>query len=267
MAKNLVFFKTHYINNAVISEYSKLFSSLPDNFECLLFMDNHAKVIDSSDNEHKIVLNINNRRINTFLYDKFVQDELKLPYYTDDPDNTDLGKVMWYCSDYPLYIIRKFYPNYDYYWSFENDVFCNGNSYEPFFNKYLNDDSDLIISHYRNTKNKDWYWIEQTEWCYSQNDIYGCLFPVVRMSHKAIDFLYKKRLKHAIKFQKLITNKKNKKKIRWIFCEAFTATELTNNKFKCKNLDEPYIRWSPTWNLNLERIFENPNFRLYHPVK
>lgn len=265
--------RTHYINTAVVSEYNKLMSSLDDSFHCILFIDNHENIIHTKKNVVTLSLIINNLTVNAFLYSETVHKELKLPYYTDNPENQDFGNMMWYNSDYPLYAIRKYFPGYDYYWSFENDVFCNGNSYKPFFNNYKKDDSDLIISDYRDVSDeKDWYWQYNTDWCFEQNRVYGCLFPVLRMSAKAVDFLYKKRLEHAKIFKKLLTNSKKNltqehNNLRWIFCEAFTATELTNNGFKCRSLEEPYIRYLPVYNLNVQRIFENPDFKLYHPVK
>lgn len=271
MNKNLVFMRTHYLNDAVISEYSKLYSSLNREYDCILFVDNHANFLNiTSDSNPLITIKINNKSINSLVYNKTIHDELQLPYYTETPYNEDLGSVMWYCSDYPLYIVRKYFPDYDYYWSFENDVFCNGNSYKKFFKNHCKDNSDLIISHYRSTDNEDWFWKYKTEWCgYNINEIYGCLFPVVRISAKAIDFLYQKRLNHANRFKSLLENNETnfEDNNRWIFCEAFVATELTNNNFKCKLLDEPYLRYLPVYNLNVERIFEKPDFRLYHPVK
>jgi len=270
MQKTLVFMKTHYINDAVISEYHKLQSSLDDKYDCLLFIDNHTNIINAQEQEQKFILDIDNQKIDTFLYNKFVQNKLKLPYYSDNCLNTDLGRVMWYCSDYPFYIIRNYYPEYDYYWSLENDVFCNGNSYKPFFDRYNDNDNDLIASNYRAINNEDWFWKYQTEWCYKQDNIYGCFFPVVRMSAKAADFLYEKRLSHAEKFKNLMQEHipvAQTNVIRWIFCEAFVATELANNGFKCEILDEPHLRYLPVYNLNIERIFEKPDFRLYHPIK
>ena len=270
MTKNLVFMRTHYFNKAVFSEFTKLSSSLDDSFDSILFIDNHTDFIKLNDDQNNIPLKINGIITKALIYNKSVHDKLNLPYYAEDYQNNDLGKVMWYCSDYPLYIVRKYFPDYDYYWSFENDVFCNGNSYKPFFENYKNDDSDLIISHYRSTKNENWVWNLYSTWCgYKDNDIYGCLFPVVRISAKAADFLYQKRLEHAEIFKNLINNTSHHKMLhnRWIFCEAFTATELTHNGFKCKNLDEPFLRYQPIYNLNIERIFEKPDFRLYHPVK
>jgi len=259
--KDLVVFRCHYIDDSIISEFKKLSDSVSD---CILLFDNHNKIIDSDNKENLITLKTPEGNFNVFLIDEQILEEFNLPYYTDDPNNTDFGKVMWYNSDYPQYIVRKYFPKYDYYWLIECDVFCNGKSYKPFFKKYKHNKSDLIIKDYRPIhSDSDWWWQYKTEWCYNNTPLYGSLFPVVRISGDAIDFLYKKRLEQADLFNKVKENTDN----RWIFCELFIATELTNNNFKCQDLDEPFIRYLPVYNLNKERIFEKPDFRLYHPVK
>ena len=107
MNKTLVFFKTHYINSAIVAEYKKLSSSLDDNYDCVLFIDNHNEVVDNPNNERKTSLCFDNLNVNAFLFDKSVHDELNLPYYAEDYLNTDLGKVLWFCGDYQLSIEQR----------------------------------------------------------------------------------------------------------------------------------------------------------------
>ena len=263
--KNLVFMKTHYIDDSVISEYKKLDKISSDKYDTILFIDNHTNFLNTKDNLPLKNITIDGVSIDCFVFNETVFQSCELPYYTDNPNNRDVGKIMWYNSDYPLYIIRKFLPDYDYYWSIEADVFCNGNSYEPFFKKYESDDSDLIIQDYRCFKDSDenWYWNPFSDWIYEGQTKYGSLFPVARLSGKAADFLYNRRKEHA----KIFEEKSILPSSRWIFCESFVATELSNNGFKCKNLGEDKLRYQPVYNLNKERIFENPDFKLYHPVK
>ena len=88
------------------------------------------------------------------------------------------------------------------------------------------------------------------------------MFAVVRLSARAIDFLYKKRLEHFKPFtNSSVPNKK------WIFCEIFVPTELTNGGFICENLNEPHVLFFPNIYLNDKRIFLKPDNLLYHPVK
>ena len=258
----MIFFRTHFISDAVISEYKKLKASLCDNEELIMFIDNSSGFLNIDDNNLIQTLNFNGIDIKCFLYNHKVLRTNKLP--TDIASDNQLAKnLMWYCSDYPFYIIRNVFPNYDFYWSFEYDVFCNGKSYRIFFDKY-NDNSDFIVSHYRNLRNDpDWYWKINTDWVYNQTEKFACFFPVVRLSAKAIDFLYNKRIEQE-SFYKTF---ENKEAIFWPFCEIFVPTELTNNGFSVKNIDSEKLRFAPVYNLNIERIFENPDYKLYHPVK
>ena len=260
--KTLIFMRTHYIDDAVISEYKKLKNSLSENEDILLFIDNHTNFLNT-DKHGLTIERIGENSEKCFLYDKFIHESLKLPYYTDDPNNTDLGQVMWYCSDFPLYIVRKYLPDYDYYWSIESDVFCNGNTYKVFFDKYRTN-SDLIIHDFRDVSiDPGWAWQNLSDWVYYDMNKYGGFFPILRVSGEALDFLYQRRLEHAKLFEKA----KNIGSNRWIYCELFVPTELANNGFACQGLETENLRYFPEYNLNKQRIFENPDFKLYHPVK
>ena len=65
---------------------------------------------------------------------------------------------------------------------------------------------------------------------------------------------------HALRLY--IYNKQQK----WLNCEIFVPTELMNNNFNCDNIDEKNI-YINELNLNNDRIFENQDNLLYHPVK
>lgn len=263
--KTLACMRTHFIDASVISEYIKLHKATCANIDTVLFIDNHTGFIKPQNDYPIQTINFNGFDIKCFLFNQQIFEKFNLPFYTDNFDNSDIGMVMWYCSDYPLYIIKKYLPEYDYYWSIESDVFCNGDSYIPFFEKYKNDSCDLIIKDYRTLENttEKWFWKERSEWIYANTEKYASFFPVVRLSAKAADFLYVKRLEHSEAFESIKDDIRN----RWIFCELFVPTELTANKFQCKNLNEENLRYQPNWNLNKQRIFEHPDFKLYHPVK
>ena len=225
--KSLAFFKTHFIEDSVISEYIKLNSS--NDIETILFIDNHTGFIKNKSDVPIKNINFNGKDINCFLFDLNIFKSMNLPYYTDITDNEDLGKAIWYNSDYPAYIVKKYFPGYDYYWSIEYDVFCNGKSYSEFFNNYTQNESDLIVSDYRSFKNSDevWYWNDKSEWIYKNIEKFGSFFPVFRLSSNAIDYLYKRRQEHAAEFEKVKYNPNN----RWVFCESFVPTELSNAGF------------------------------------
>ena len=226
-----------------------------------MFVDNHTKWLREDVTSAKTVLTYNNQKIDSFIYDEKIHSELMLPSYAEKGYTNDLSKVIWYNSDYPFYVVRKYYPDYEFYWTFEYDVFFNGKNYRPFFDKYNDRNEDLLSSLYR----KDWYSKRDVEWVYADKDLYATLFPVVRLSSTAIDWLYKKRLEYSDIYAQI--RYPNTRKYRWLFCETFVPTELVNNGFACANIEEENVRYLPVYNLNTQRIFENPDNKLYHPVK
>ena len=264
MAKTLVFMRTHIITKGVISEFLFLQNSTEN--DCILFVDNHKKVISGVFDVPCQNLDFFNglvKNIKCFLFDENIFNDLKLPYYASRNNNKSISNVMWYCADYAFYAIKKYFPAYDYYWHFDYDVFCNGPSYEKFFAKYEKDSADLITSGLNIIgKDSDWYWVKKTDWIYDNLTFYSSFFPIIRLSSGAIDFMYKRRLKMADLFSKIYKNKAN----RWINCELFVPTELLNSGYTWTRLEE-CVRFSPNYDLNEDRIFEHPDNKIYHPVK
>lgn len=265
MKKTLIIFKTHFLSDYVLTEYLKVASGRPENSDIVLYIDNHKKWFDLGSTSAKTVFTFNNQQINCFLYDENMNSELMLPNYVENGFTNDIGSVIWHNSDYPFYVTKKYFPDYDYYWSFEYDVFFNGKNYRPFFDKYNNRNEDLLSTLYRNVDNEDWFWKDGIDWVYSDINLYGILFPAVRLSSKAIDWLLQKRLEYAEIYKNLTQPYINKS--RWLFCEIFVPTELANRGFSCANIEEENVRYLPIYNLNTQRIFENPDDKLYHPVK
>lgn len=256
--KNLLFISTHDINKGIISEYNKL--SLSSDEKCILAIDNttmgipfESRVCNKAFYGHDV---------DCFIFDENLHKELNLPDITYNNIKSDFKEIMWYNADYRFYYIKKFFPQYKYYWQFDYDVFCNGKSYTPFLNDFANSEEDLLITNFRTEKlNGEWIWTHDIEWIYNNCAVFGSFFPICRLSNKAIEFLYKKRIEQGNIFKK--TNIKNKK---WLNCEIFVPTELMNNKFSCKNIVQKNVHLNE-FNLNVDRIFEKPDGLLYHPVK
>lgn len=264
MKKTLFVFKTHFIEKYVVDEFIKLQNSLNAFEEALLFIDNHKCTLGQKFQNPINEIYLYNKPIKCFIFDENIFNKFKLPSYTDNPQNCLLENVMWYCSDYPYYILNYYLPEYDYYWNIEYDVYCNGNSYREFIDEYSKNKADFLASHYEKlTQNSDWHWKNNSDWIYKNKPLYKSFFPVTRLSSNAINFLYKQRLKHSEIFKNLTNYESN----RWIFTELFVPTELSNNSFICEEIKNQYLRYMPVYNLNKERIFENPDYKLYHPVK
>ncbi len=277
--KNLVIMPTHIINRGIVDEFSKLKCAGND---CILFLNNVKKVIENTENnlskQNTAELDLWQEHLKCFVMDEEVFKDMNLPYFPKVKKQADIiDKIMWYNCDYQFYIIKKYFPQYDYYWRIEYDVFCNGKTYKPFFDKYENNKDDLLISDYRKeSKDSGWYFSKNVDWLYGDDTpLWAGFYPVVRLSSDAIDFLYKKRQEHweifnkAKKPKKTLLDrilKKDKSK-HWPICELFTATELKNNGFSASNIDEENIKSTPPLNLNENRIFLREDYKLYHPVK
>lgn len=259
--RTLVFLKTHYINDFVLNELDKLKACSGKSQKTILFIDNHVNFLNINDNGIKHLI-FNNKRQECFVFDKDVFSTMGLPYYTNKSDNVLFSKLMWYCCDYPIYVIRKFYPDYDYYWQIESDVFFNGKNYKPFFSRFKNDNRDLLLtlfSEYDLSKSPNKV-PQNDDWVY-HNQVRGAgFFPVVRLSAKAADICYKKRLEHVKLFEKFKDNPDN----RWVYSENFVATECVQNGLNCGSLNEMNIRFMPRY--KKEDIPEADN-KIYHPLK
>ena len=255
MNKTLLILSTHFVNEAVVSEYKKMRNT--KNVDAILAIDDNAYKYDFTNRiENKIFFGVS---VRCFFFDSKLHDELELPYFTHNGAE-DFAGVMWNNGDYRFYYVRKYFPDYEYYWQFDYDVFCNATTYDGFLNKFNDDNSDLAATGFRNeTINSKWPWTHGIDWIYGDKKIYASFFPIVRLSARAIDFLYKKRLE-----QKKIFTDDGKNK--WCGCELFVPTELMNGGFSCEKINEPHIGLKAFY-LNDERIFLVPDNFLYHPVK
>ncbi|MCR5265469.1 MAG: hypothetical protein K6E29_02615 [Cyanobacteria bacterium RUI128] len=262
MARKLVFMRTHIVEWYVIVEFDKLRRSMNRGDECILFVDNTKNVIPPDDNSPMKMVNFNGVDVKCFLFNEDVHIKSHLPYYTDNPDNNDYKKVLYFNGDYPFYYIKNYFPNYDYYWCTEYDVFCNGPSYKPFFKQWEKNKSDLIIADYR-PSDIDPNVFYDSEWIYKKEEHYMSFFPVVRLSARAVNHLYTTRLQQGQLFEEI----KNPPHTRWIYCETYVPTEITKAGMTVSLLDTENLRYTPDYNLNKERVFEFPNNKLYHPVR
>ena len=257
MNRTLLVLATHFIDEAVISEYRKMKNT--PNVDAVLMIDNTNPKIEFKNRiENKIFFDTS---VQCFFVDSKLHEELKLPYFTFNGVG-NFGQNMWMNGDYRFYFAKKNFPNYDYYWIVEYDVFCNAENYAGFLDRFKSNLADLLITNFRaEPENSTWYWRRGLEWIYTNTQIYGGLLPIVRLSAHAVDFLYKRRLEHKEIFQNSTDRGK-----RWIFCELFVATELMNSGFSCESIDEPNVILQNFY-LNDERFFLQPDNHLYHPVK
>ena len=245
----LIFLTTHFINESVVVEYNKLKEY---NKRTVLVLDNEILRFKSN---RITKLHFFDSTIDTLLFDNILHKQLGLPFYT-----IDNRSLQWYNCDYRYYYVKHFYPGFDYYWQFEGDIYSTFLKYDIFFNKFNGNKCDILAPWLRKeSEDSNWEWKKQIDWIYKNCNIYGCIFAVSRLSTSAIDFLYNKRLDLTKIFENSTDCNKS-----WLNCEIFAPTELMNNGYSCKRIDEPYIWSSPGW--DLEECKKKVNF-LYHPVK
>lgn len=258
--RTLAFISTHVINRAVISEYRKL--SKVSGCDCILVVDNTSLQIPWT--SPVMEKEFYNTKVKCFFFDKTLHDALHLPWYAQNRKTGQFSEIMWYNSDYRFYYVRKIFPGYDYYWQFEYDIFCNGDSYQPFFDTYARQTEDLLVLKFRKEQlNGKWYWSKSVDWIYKDLPIYGSFFPIARLTGKAVDFLYERRLKQEEIYRSL----PDSKNAEWPFCELFVPAELVNNGFTAASMEEKQITWNMEYDLTEVRLFEHPDNLLYHPVK
>lgn len=260
----LIIFKTHLLDLHIINEYIKMRRY---NYNCILFIDNYKNIFP--DHGYKIgKCKLFNKDILYFLNNKEDYIGLSLPMLgmNTNPSHTE---IMWHNCDYPLYVVRKYFPEFEYYWSVEYDCYMNGSDYSVFFEKFFNHYEDFLVTGYFKPKHGEWSMMEKTDWIYQHTEIYGCILPLLRISGSAIDFLYTKRLDHKIIFYDAIKQSDNIANIRWINSEPFMATELTNNNYVCKKIDTERIAFRPFFSepFYKEKLYLKPDNLIYHPIK
>ncbi|HEX9159510.1 MAG TPA: hypothetical protein VF835_04720 [Rhizomicrobium sp.] len=130
----------------------------------------------------------------------------------------------WRCGDYFYYVTRTDRPDYSYYWMIEPDVLINWTDVTDFFAKFRDDTSDLLAAKFAR---RDWRWGWYNSMKNSYPAVYGCIFPVTRLSRPAIDHCFAARKSATARL----------KSTDWPNDESFVACELGNNGFVCSDLN------------------------------
>ena len=69
---------------------------------------------------------------------------MQLPHFVESNDKR-FGNTIWHSADFKFYYVRKFFPDYDYYWVLDYDVFCNAETYAGFLEKFADNPADLLL--------------------------------------------------------------------------------------------------------------------------
>lgn len=173
----------------------------------------------------------------------------------------------WRCGDYGFYLAQQMHPGYAHYWMIEHDVRINYVHQREFFAQYTDCDVVDLLAPYFAESGSEWFWHRSMTPFHLR--VYRCLFPVIRLSHKAIGFLFERRRSIGVAF----ASRSDGPECLWPNDEAFVATELANNGFVCRDLNAigrtQYTRRSMTFTTPISQAdFSSlrPDGLIYHPV-
>lgn len=181
--KTLAYMHTHTINECLISELRKIKKAQNEDLEVILFINNAEHFIENPKKQVVQELEFYGLKVKCLLCDETIIKALKLPLNAYHRQNVGIGECFWFNCDYSFYIVRHYFADFDFYWQIQYDVFYNNKDYISFFNLYANDKNDLLITKFRKESvDSDWYWINDTKWIYTCNEIYASLWTLARMS-------------------------------------------------------------------------------------
>jgi hypothetical protein len=168
------------------------------------------------------------------------------------------------CGDYCYYIARQAQPGHDFYWLIEPDVRINAADPGRFLAQFDACPADLLAAQY-GPRTAIWGW--------SRTILplgvapQGCLYPITRLSGRAIDHLLAMRRRHSADPAVAERN-------AWPNDEAFTASFLTDGDFHCADLNHDGITCYTAQTLAVTAVVDYarvqaapPDGLIYHPVR
>lgn len=259
MKKTIAIFRTHEINEAIISEFAKMQNCGVDTL--LLINNSFAKLPNYKNGKEIEEREFFGLRVKCLLLQQ--EDYVNLGFYNFE----DIGYNFWFNVTYGLFIVaNNFYKDYDFYWYFDWDVFLNAKDYKDFFEHYDKDDADFIISRFRKEDydTTTWHILYDTQWAYDTKEFFhGCLCSIERYSLRFVKHLFIKYKEMTERFLNFNGQK------QWIHPEVICATEAVKAGFKIKNFTEDghVVDVPPHYTDLNNKIFLKPDGKMYHPVK
>ena len=169
----------------------------------------------------------------------------------------------WRCGDYCYYVTREARPDYDHYWLLEPDVRIHAGRLAEFFAPLARVPADLLAAQY-GPRSDLWGWTRTI--AASGLPAYGCLYPITRLSGRAIDALLVLRRAWSADGRMATA-------LDWPNDEAFTASALTAGGFVCRDLNADSPRYTAQSFgvmavVDYDLVLESPpNGLIYHPVR
>jgi hypothetical protein len=171
--------------------------------------------------------------------------------------------VGWRCGDYGLYLARARFPDEAFFWMIEPDVRFGGGGAAAFFQFFRNDSkSDLLVADLR-AADRHYFW----EYMVTARGLapYRCIFPLLRLSARSIDYLLAKRV---------LLSRNRRRRRDWPNDESFVATLLMNNAdMTCRDLNDFGTPLYDATTLSFWQPLDGDTLRMrdegvtiYHPV-
>jgi hypothetical protein len=149
-------------------------------------------------------------------------------YCTDD--------VGWRCGDYGFYLARQQFPDETAFWIIEPDVRIGGSGPAGLFGKFREDSAtDLIVADLR-PADHTYFW--EFTIAAPGLHVHRCLFPLVRLSARAVDLLLSRRV---------ALSRNTWRRRQWPNDEVFVATILASTPgMICRDLNDfGETLWTP----------------------
>jgi hypothetical protein len=182
------------------------------------------------------------------------------------------GDVLWRCGDYAFYAARRQFPYVEFFWIIEPDVRINIESAGDFFYFFTrHPDIDLLVS-FLGPADGSYPWTE-TMRPFARNP-HKCMYPLLRLSARAIDHLLEQRQILSNRFMKeTMADGRLRGHELWPNDEVFTATQLYENGFKIADLNFTGIPFYDDRTFSFQFPVSETRFKsfpldgkIYHPV-
>ena len=170
----------------------------------------------------------------------------------------------WRCGDYCYYVTRQACPDFDVYWLIEPDVRIHTFDLGGFLGQFAGNPADLLAAQY-GPRDGVWGW-SRTILPLGLKP-FGCLYPITRLSGRAVDRLYEVRRAHS-------ADPAIAERDAWPNDEAFTASVLSAGGFTCEDFNSSGLTCytghtlAVTAVVDYDRVEAQPaDGLIYHPVR
>jgi len=258
MGKEVILLTTHIMSKSIISQYRALKKSLSEQTDLFFLLEDiGAKIIFPED-------------VQSYIFSVVTLNELHYEAIAETiiPGSNHFAVLQFF----------RDFPDYDYYWNLEYDVYFHGD-WRVFFNTFENIDADFVSAHIEYFRQRPfWHWwntinfktvtIPQTKYIKSFN-------PIYRISKKALSCLHKvlseENSGHHETLIPTVLNNSGFSLLDYGGNGIFTPPELKNKFYHAPHFFEDYyadttMRFRPSF--DREEIESTPSDnKLYHPVK